>query len=208
MDYQLFKAINGLAGHNGAVDAIMEAIATKGPYVLLGLIALLWLLPSPNTPRGLERRLVLYAVLTAAVALGINQVIGHLWLRPRPFVAHHVTLLITGSHDSSFPSDHAALGFGLAFPILLGRRDWGLLMLVCAFILGFARVFVGAHYPGDIAGSFVIALILTALFWSMRGRLEILAEPILRIFARLRLASVADAAYPPALAAPAIRAHS
>jgi len=204
MDYQLSRAINGLAGRNGAVDAIMEAIATKGPYVLLALIALLWLLPSPNTPRGLERRLVLYAVLTAAVTLGINQIIGHLWLRPRPFVAHphHITLLITGSHDSSFPSDHAALGFGLAFPILLGRRDWGLLMLGCALILGFARVFVGAHYPGDIAGSFFIALILTAIFWAMRGRLEILAEPILRIFARLRLASDQDAAYPAALASP------
>ncbi|HVC82926.1 MAG TPA: phosphatase PAP2 family protein [Chloroflexota bacterium] len=202
MDYQLAKAINGLSGHNGAVDAIMEAIATKGPYILLALIALLWLLPSPNTPRGLERRLVLYAVLTAAVALGINQIIGHLWLRPRPFVAHpdHIRLLVTEAHDSSFPSDHAALGFGLAFPILLGRRDWGLLMLVCGFILGFARVFVGAHYPGDIAGSFVIALILTAIFWAIRARLEILAEPILRLFARLHLASEQDAAFPAALA--------
>lgn len=205
MDYQLFKAINGLAGRNGAVDAIMEAIATKGPYILLALLALFWLLPRPNAPRGLERRLVLYAVLTAAVTLGINQIIGHLWLRPRPFVAHHVTLLITGSRDSSFPSDHAALGFGLALPILMGRRDWGLLMLGCALILGFARVFVGVHYPGDIAGSFVIALILTILFWTMRGTLEILAEPILRIFARLRLASDEDAVYPAALAGPAAR---
>jgi undecaprenyl-diphosphatase len=207
MDYQLFKAVNGLAGHSGVLDAIMEAIATKGPFVLVGLVALLWLLPSPTTPRGLERRLVLYAVLTAAVALGINQVIGHLWLRPRPFVAHHVTLLIAGSHDSSFPSDHAALGFGLALPILLGRRDWGLLLLCGALILGFARVFVGAHYPGDIAGSFVIALALTALFWTLRGTLEILAEPILRIFARLRLASDEDARYPAALAGRAARTH-
>jgi undecaprenyl-diphosphatase len=200
MDYRLFQAINGLAGHNGVLDACMEAIATKGPFVLVGAVALLWLLPSPTTPRGLERRLVLYAMLTAAVALGINQVIGHLWVRPRPFVAHHVTLLITGSHDASFPSDHAALGFGLALPVLLRNRAWGIPLFCGALILGFARVFVGAHYPGDIAGSFVIAMVLTVLVWTLRGFLEIPIKPILRLFAHLRLASTKDVAYPAELA--------
>jgi len=200
MDYQIFQAINGLAGHSGVVDACMEAIATKGPYVLVGIVALLWLLPSPTTPRGLERRLVLYALLTAAVALGINQMIGHVWARPRPFVAHHVTLLITGSHDPSFPSDHAALGFGLALPVLLRNRAWGMLLLCGALLLGFARVFVGAHYPGDIAGAFLIALALTALLWAFRDLLEIPIEPILRLCARLRLANTEDVPYPAALA--------
>jgi len=200
MDYHIFQAINGLAGHNGVVDACMEAIATKGPYGLVGIVALLWLLPSPTTPRGLERRLVLYALLTAAIALGINQVIGHVWARPRPFVAHHVTLLITGSHDPSFPSDHAALGFGLALPVLLRNRAWGMLLLCGALLLGFARVFVGAHYPGDIAGAFLIALALTAVLWARRDLLEIPIEPILRLCARLRLATAADVPYPAALA--------
>jgi undecaprenyl-diphosphatase len=200
MDYRLFQAINGLAAHNGELDACMEAIATKGPFVLVGVVALLWLLPSPTTPRGLERRLVLYALLTAAVALGVNQVIGHLWVRPRPFVAHHVTLLIAGSHDGSFPSDHAALGFGLALPVLLGNRVWGVLLFCGALLLGFARVFVGAHYPGDIAGSFLIAMTLTILVWVLRDLIEIPIKPILRVCARLRLASAGDLTYPPALA--------
>ncbi|HEY8283706.1 MAG TPA: undecaprenyl-diphosphatase [Chloroflexota bacterium] len=202
MDYQLFKAINGLAGHSGAVDAVMEAIATNGPYILLALVALFWLLPSPTTPRGLERRLVVYALVTAAIALGINQIIGHLWLRPRPFVAHHVTLLIVGSRDSSFPSDHATLGFSLALPILLRRRDWGVGLLVAALVLGFARVFVGVHYPGDIAGAFVVALCTTVIVWPLRRLLEIAIVPCLRVLVRLRLASPEDIPYPQALGAP------
>ncbi|MGH2388374.1 MAG: phosphatase PAP2 family protein [Chloroflexota bacterium] len=200
MDYQLFQAINGLAGHNNALDAFMEAVATKGQFVLVGLVALLWLLPTPVTPRGLERRLVLYALLTATVALGINQVIGHIWIRPRPFVAHHVTLLIVASHDSSFPSDHAALGFGLALPVLLRSRAWGVLLLCGALLLGFARVFVGAHYPGDIAGAFLVALAITSEVWILRDLLEIPIRPILRLCARLHLASGEDVPYPPRLA--------
>lgn len=199
MDYQLFQAINGVAGHNDAVDAFMEAVATKGPFVLVGLVALLWLLPKPTAPHGVERRLVLYAVLTAAIALGINQVIGHVWARPRPFAAHHVALLIAGSHDPSFPSDHATLGFGLALPVLLRRRDWGLLLLAGALLLGFARVFVGAHYPGDIAGSFVVALVTAAAVWALRGPLEIPAEFVLRLCSRFGLASGEDVACPAAI---------
>jgi len=199
VDYDLFKGINGLAGHSGAVDALMEMIATKGPYILLAIMALLWLLPRPTVPRGLERRLVIYAGVTAAIALGSNQILGHLWDRPRPFVAHHVTLLIVGSHDSSFPSDHAALGFGLALPVLLGRRDWGLLLVVGALILSFARVYVGAHYPGDIAGSLIVAAITTAVVWACRGLLEIPIEWIMPLLARVRLASTTDTQPPPGL---------
>lgn len=199
MDYRLFQAINGLAGHNGAVDVLMKAIASVGPYLLVAVVGLLWFLPSPVAPRGLERRLVLYALLTAAIALGLNQVIGHLWMRPRPFMAHRVTLLIAGSRDSSFPSDHATLGFGLAMPVLLRRRDWGLVLLCGALVLGFARVFVGVHYPGDIAGAFVVALISTGVVWALRGALEIPVELILRLCSRLRLASGDDLAYPASL---------
>ncbi|MGH2346585.1 MAG: phosphatase PAP2 family protein [Chloroflexota bacterium] len=199
MDYDLFKGINGLAGHNGGVDAVMEMIATKGPFILLALMALLWLLPRPTVPRGLERRLVVYAGVTAAIALGLNQIIGHTWDRPRPFLAHHVTLLIAASHDSSFPSDHAALGFGLALPVLIARRDWGFVLLLGALILSFARVYVGAHYPGDIAGSLVVAMASTAIVWACRGLLELPIERLLALLALIGLASTADRQPPPGL---------
>ena len=196
MDDRLFEAINGLAGQSALLDAVMKAVASFGPYVLLGLVALLWLMPRPTTPRPVERRLVVYAVATAALALAFNQVLGQLWDRPRPFVAHQVTLLISASHDSSFPSDHAALGFGLALPVLLRRRDWGFALLGGALVLGFARVYVGAHYPGDIAGSFLVATVATSLVWSCRTYLEIPLEPLFGLLARLRLASSTDRVRP------------
>jgi undecaprenyl-diphosphatase len=199
VDYDLFKGINRLAGHNGGVDAVMEMFATKGPYIMLALMALLWLLPRPTVPRGLERRLVVYAGITAAFALGMNQILGHTWDRPRPFLAHQVTLLITASHDSSFPSDHAALGFGLALPVLMARRDWGVVLLLGALIMSFSRVYVGAHYPGDIAGSLVTAIVATAIVWACRGLLEMPIERLLALLARVGLASTADRQPPPGL---------
>lgn len=199
MDYDLFKSINGLAGHSGAVDAVMEMFATKGPYIMLALMALLWLLPRPTVPRGLERRLVIYAGISMAIALGLNQILGHTWDRPRPFLAHQVTQLIVASHDSSFPSDHAAFGFGLALPVLIARRGWGIILLLGALIMSFARVYVGAHYPGDIAGALVTAAVATAIVWACRGLLEAPVEWLLALLARVGLASTADRQPPPGL---------
>lgn len=196
IDYQLFRAINGLAGRNALADTVMKAIASLGPLVLIGLVGLLWLMPRPSAPRGVERRVVLYALLAAAVGLGINQVIGHLWVRPRPGVGHLTVQLLSGSGDPSFPSDHATLAFGLALPVLLVLRRWGILLLAGALLLGFARVYVGRHYPGDILGSFAVALLATACVWAARRRLERVAVPLLALLARLRLASADDTLRP------------
>ncbi|MDB5077089.1 MAG: phosphoesterase PA-phosphatase related protein [Chloroflexi bacterium] len=199
MDYQLFKAINGLAGRNAIADAVMKAFATWGPEISLLVAALIWFLPGRLTTRGLERRVVIYALLTAAIGLGLNQVISHAWARPRPSAAHAVTLLLGGSSDPSFPSDHATLVIGLALPVLIYLRRWGVLLLVMAALISFARIYVGRHYPGDILGSAAVAFAATMLVWSLRGRLEWLIAPILKLLVPLRLADRSDVPLPPAL---------
>jgi undecaprenyl-diphosphatase len=199
LDYNLFHAINGLAGHNAFADGVMKAIASLAPVVLVALLALLWLLPRPTAPRGAVRRAIIYAVLAAALGLGANQLIGHVWARPRPNVGHTVTLLLSGSTDPSFPSDHATLAFGLALPILLVLRRPGIFLLAIALLLGVARVYTGRHYPGDILGSFVVAVVATAMVWTARHRLDRLIAPLLAMLARVRLASVDDARRPAAL---------
>jgi undecaprenyl-diphosphatase len=56
------------------------------------------------------------------------------------------------------PSDHATAAFALAFGILvfLDRRA-GFPLIAGALLIGFARVWAGVHYPGDIAASAAIA---------------------------------------------------
>ncbi len=165
MDYSLYKAINGLSG-TSAPDAVFKFLALDLPAVLVILVALSFLVSFGRGRTGRRRGAVL-ATAAAAAALLVNQPIAHLVDRLRPYLSHpdHANLLISRSHDPSFPSDHATGAFALAFAVWLYDRTLGSILLVLAGLLSFARVYVGTHYPGDVlAGAAIGILVPLALY--------------------------------------------
>jgi undecaprenyl-diphosphatase len=156
MDYSLYKTINGLSG-GSFVDGLFKTFANDLAAVMVGLVALIFLIPWRHRRR--ERRAgAVLATAAAGVALLINQPIAHAVDRTRPYLAHpaHAHLLIARSHDPSFPSDHATGAFALAVGVLMYDRVTGVLLVVLAAILSFARVYVGTHYPGDVVAGAAI----------------------------------------------------
>jgi undecaprenyl-diphosphatase len=120
-------------------------------------------------------------------------VISHLWVRERPFEAHPAqTLLLTPpSHEASFPSDHAVAAFAIAFSVaLVGGRRMGAFFLAAASIIAITRVFVGLHYPGDVAGGALVGL-AAALVVYFVGRQR--WSPIVALLSRITDPIVAPA---------------
>src|SRR6516162_1324521 len=69
-----------------------------------------------------------------------------------------------------FPSGHAAVSFALtatAVPFL--ARRWRRVIWVVPLTVGFARVFVGAHFPLDVAGGFALGYTVGALVHLVAG---------------------------------------
>jgi len=158
MDYSLYRDINGLSG-NSFFDGLNKVFANDLPAVLVILVALVFLIPWAQ--RRAERRSgAVLATAAAALGLLINQPIAHAVNRLRPYLAHpaHAHLLISRSHDPSFPSDHATGGFALAFGIWLYDRTIGTVLLIIATALSFSRVYVGTHYPGDVVAGALIGI--------------------------------------------------
>src|SRR3954454_7682144 len=165
MDYSLYKDINGLSG-DSLPDHVAKFLALNLPAILVVLVALTFLVPWARARRQRRSGAVL-GTAAAGLSLLINQPIAHLVERTRPYLAHpsHSHLLISRSHDPSFPSDHAAGAFALAFGIWLYDRTVGSVLLVLATVLAFSRVYVGTHYPGDVVGGALIgAGVAVALF--------------------------------------------
>jgi len=80
------------------------------------------------------------------------------WWRPRPFVLLDMTPLINvNAASKSFPSDHAALAFFIAFLLSQYQKKWWWAYLV-ALLVALGRVAVGVHYPADILAGMAVGL--------------------------------------------------
>jgi undecaprenyl-diphosphatase len=83
--------------------------------------------------------------------------------RLRPCAVEHVRLLAACSHTFSFPSNHATNHFALAVFLSLVFRRIRWFPFVLVFWAGFialSQVYVGVHYPADIAGGALLGTIV------------------------------------------------
>ena len=157
-----------------------------------------------------RRAVVLWIAIACLVAYGVNLLIEQFVFEPRPFVSHKVHVLIGHSADASFPSDHTAWSFAVVGMLLfafvpifisaMSRRDekgqsfdtsllskllvFMLVALAIGCIIGFARVFVGVHYPGDVLGGAFDGLVGASIVTVLRHWLSRPTNAVLH-FARM-----------------------
>lgn len=117
------------------------------------LLVWLWLRGSRQ-----DRAAAVTAALSVAFALGCGQVIGALWPHPRPFMLGLGHVFLAHKPEASFPSDHATVFFTLGLGLMLGsKRKLGALVLLLGGLVGWSRVYLGVHFPFDIAGALLVA---------------------------------------------------
>ena len=96
--------------------------------------------------------------LSAGFALLVAQLLGRIWPRERPFMAHpSAHVWGSRSQDPSFPSDHASAAFAIALTSSSSIRSSGSLFVAAAAVVAVGRVVVGAHYPADVLAGMLVA---------------------------------------------------
>ena len=164
-DKTVFFWINDLAGKVPIIDRFMRLMGND--YFILVCMALvvfaLWFSGRDPEHRERNQRAVWCALIGAGFACAIVAICNAFYDRPRPFEMYpgEVELLFYRPTDPSFPSNIAATAFAFTSGIWLGNRRVGWLLLLPAFLVGFARVFIGVHYPFDILGGALIGLMAT-----------------------------------------------
>ncbi|MER7545713.1 phosphatase PAP2 family protein [Spirillospora sp. NPDC127506] len=62
--------------------------------------------------------------------------------------------------DWSFPSNHATIAAASAAAIVVAWRAMAPVVLPLAALMAFSRVFVGVHYPHDVAAGFLVGVVV------------------------------------------------
>jgi len=150
----LFFLIFNLNGRNLSLDSLMVFGADYLIYFTILLVLILGLIGKSNDKKSFL--LILLGVPIAILLIKLT----HLFIfEPRPFVTLHISPLVKEATDASFPSRHSTIISVIAFSFAYFKSKWAPLFLFIMLFIGFSRIFVGVHYPLDIAGGFAVGII-------------------------------------------------
>jgi membrane-associated phospholipid phosphatase len=164
--------LNKFVGKSFLVDRLVELISET--FILNGVlfVALLWFIWFRDSREESRIRLLTGGFASALAALLSRLLQATLAFHSRPFLNADLHLKLvspigaewgTLSHVNSFPSDHAALFFGLATLIWINDRRLGVFALFWAAVASSARAYLGFHYPTDILGGEALGLFMVIL---------------------------------------------
>lgn len=149
------------------LDRVLSGISLIGTASTIWMLIALVALFQPNNRMAAWRVYLVVLVCYGVVDLALKPAIA----RPRPISV----LAFDPPRDLppmprslSFPSGHTAAAFGSAMAV---GRIWPhgrVLWWTLAVLMGYSRVYVGHHYPLDVAGGALVGVLVA--WWVLGGR--------------------------------------
>ncbi len=163
-DQSLFIKMNS-QWTNGVFDAIMPYMRNSFTWIPLYLFLLVLVLLNFRIKGWWW--VIFFLVTVGLTDMTGTQIFKYGFHRIRPCnnpdLASQLRLLVLCPSGWSFTSNHAANHFGMATFLyitlrhLFKNRMW--LAFLWAGIIGYAQIYVGVHYPFDVAGGAVLGIV-------------------------------------------------
>jgi membrane-associated phospholipid phosphatase len=156
---------------------IMRAVTSTGS-VTACIVLVSFIYWCVDEKKGLRLAVVLL------ISAWINFALKHLLDQPRPFFeAYDPSVGRTAVAMGGFPSAHAQnslvmwmiiASWGL-IPRLSRAAHFGIAAFLC-LLIGFSRIYLGAHFPTDVLGGWLLGGIILAVYFLAGNRIEALLK--------------------------------
>ncbi|MDU0810246.1 MAG: undecaprenyl-diphosphatase [Burkholderia sp.] len=176
LNFKLFFAINAGITPQPSVAKFAIFIANWVIYIIPVMLFLIWLMSVQST----TRYKMIEASLASCVSLIAARIFSLVWFSPRSFMINIGTQLVPHTLDNSFPSDHMTFAWSIASSLLIysKTRTLGAAIMIVGIAIGWARIYVGVHWPFDIIGG-VLAGTVGALV------VHLYAQPVAMLVSRI-----------------------
>ncbi len=167
-DADLFLKVNHLP-HTRVLNALFYGItmAYKG-----GAAWYLTMIAAGLHNRGHARSIVREVAIPLAISSSLVEYpIKSYFRRRRPFITI-IQALVIGKKPGgwSFPSGHSAAAFAGAWLLSKKYPRWSPVTYALAGLVAFSRIYLGDHYPGDVASGSLAGVLFAITFNWLLGR--------------------------------------
>jgi membrane-associated phospholipid phosphatase len=172
-DTQAFRVLNGVSPGLAAWLTPITKLFLPAGIAVAAVIAAVY-----SSVRTRSLWPIAFGAGAAAIAWALANLAKHAASRPRPYtVVADATLRQQPAHGSSFPSSHAAVALAVAVALVAFLPRWGAAVaIIYAAVLGWSRIYLGVHYPLDVAAGFGIGCAVGGLVAGLE-RVVLLGSP-------------------------------
>lgn len=168
LNHSLFLLINAHPDTPAWAIQLGVLLAKHVIYVLPVLLTAMWLWGDAE-----HRNTALKSLVLTGIALTCNQLIGIGFHMQRPFELGLGHTFLMHAATAAFPSNHLTIFLCVGLCGLLGATPRiGATVVILGVAVGWARVFVGVHFPLDMIGAALVTVVVYAVFtplWDRHG---------------------------------------
>jgi undecaprenyl-diphosphatase len=170
-DIALFSLINAGAATPRWTIQLAAFVSDVLPALAVGLFAL----GAIAVPAW--RRPLLAALVSLLLAWALVTLFRSAFHVPRPAALGLGTQWAAQGLRPGFPSMHATASFAFAISLLFARLRWPSVgFVILALLVGWSRVFLGLHFPSDVAVGALLGCLLAFVVHIVLRRLEPLSS--------------------------------